>query len=107
MPSAPLRRQIGAIQLLAASLVQVLQLGLLADQLHFRLRALLVAFLHRASQCLQLLFAGRSEQFSSLRLVSSRYFSSACLRTNSTSVCERFSWHSCTALRNAFRSSSP
>ncbi len=32
-------------------------------------------------------------QFSSLRLVSSRNFSSACLRTSSSSICERFSRH--------------
>ena len=41
-------------------------------------------------------------QPSSLRLVSSRYFSSACLRTRSISICERFSCVSCTAARSAF-----
>ncbi len=44
---------------------------------------------------------------SSLRLVSSRYFSSACSFTSSSSICERFSCAACAAARNCFRSLHP
>ena len=54
------RRQLfdRAVQLLAAGLVEELQLGLFAHQLDFDLRPLLVPLLHQRAQHLQLLLAG-------------------------------------------------